>query len=133
MPTRITKAQRLQLDRLALGGLQNVADGLKANKLLWDCFIFWRAGRYGAGELIELRDLPDGRVNADELLVITDKERWPKLSKIIDKWDSSEVGYITGDSKIWGTPPYFSGKEVGEAMGFQPVPPDLVLVRVWWG
>lgn len=137
MPRRITKAQRLHLDRLCMGSFnrldgEKVADCLKTNKLLWDSLVFWRSGRYGVGELIELRDLPDGRINADELMIVTDKDRWPKLSELIDGWDSAEVGYNTGDDQTWGTPPYHNGTEVGDAMGCHPVPNTLVLVRVWW-
>lgn len=132
MPKRITKAQRLQLDRLNVGGFTGVAAGLKANKTLWDSFVFGRSGRYGVGELIELRDLPDGILNADELLIVTDKSRWPDLKPIVESWEPQEIGYTAGDNSRWGTSAYMTGQEVGEAMGCSPLPADLLLVRVWW-
>lgn len=137
MPKKISKAQRLHFDRLKLGSFnllkgEVVAESLKQHKLLWDVFIFARTGRYGIGELIELRDLGNNFVNADEMMLITDKKRWEKLLPIIQDWNPSEIGYTSGDNQVWGTPAYFSGRELGEAMGCTPVPKDLLLVRIWW-
>jgi hypothetical protein len=137
MPKKITKAQRIHFDRLKSGSFNRfngelVVASLKENKLLWDSFVFGRTGRYGIGELIELRDLSSNFINADEILIITDKKRWSKLYPVIQQWHPKEIGYTSGDDQVWGTPAYQTGKEIGDAMGCSPMPPDLLLVRIWW-
>jgi hypothetical protein len=77
--------QKIQLERLRLGSFNSmdgdtVADLMEKNENLWDTFMFGRFCRYG-GNLIELRDLKDC-INADTLLILTDKKNWPELQKL---------------------------------------------------
>lgn len=115
----INPAQKLQLDRLRLGSFNNmdgdlVADSLVENYDLWDSCMF---GRFGYSDLIELRDLPEGHLNADTLIILTDKARWEKLEKIIGTWHADEIGYTGADDETWGTAPFKDAHEASGAMG----------------
>lgn len=152
--------QKVQLERLRLGSFNSmdgdtVADLMEKNENLWDTFMFGRFSPYG-GNLIELRDLKDC-INADTLLILTDKKNWPELQKLLQdpKLEVDELGMTAADDEVWGVAPYRDAKEVNTEMGGgfwvkepggndfpaplakrfgkQPDPENIpVLVRVWW-
>lgn len=97
-----------------------IADSLIKYADLWDSFLFGRFFRKGDySTLIELRDLPEGHLNADTLMILTDKDRWDKLHPVInsDEWHADEIGYTGADDETWGTAPYADSEEVNAAMG----------------
>jgi hypothetical protein len=115
----INKAQETQFERMKLASF-NSFDGvfvdasLRENKHLWKAFVF---GRWQYFDLIELRDLADGYLNADTLYILTDKEKLADLLILIGQWSADEVSYETED------------KDFRLGGGFAK---DTVLVRVWW-
>src|SRR6266542_3830966 len=94
----MNKPQQLQLERVritsynALNG-ERVARDLETNEALWDGFVF---GRFHYGELIELRDLPAGHLNADTLYLSTTRERLPELLRLAETW-AGEVSWYTNN------------------------------------
>ena len=89
----INKAQVIQFRRLELcdyiGGDcrtqgKKVANDLRTHTDLWDSFVF---GRFDWGQLIELRDLPTGKLNADTLIVMTTLDRADALRAMIEAWE----------------------------------------------
>ena len=162
----ISPAQDIQVQRLRLGSFNDmdgdkIADSLIKHRDLWDAFMFGRFTNHGAlGTLIELRDLPDGDINASTLMLTTDKERWPKLLRVIKRaWGANEIGYTGADDSTWGTAPFATALDVSGAMGggfhikdedggifppgykmmkgrlkkAEPKPSQVpIVVRVWW-
>ena len=112
-------AQELQFERLKLARF-NSFDGeyvgqlLRDNQRLWTSFVF---GRFNYFELIELRDLRHGVINADTLYLVTDTTRLADLLIVIGKMSADEVSYTDKDDNLQ----YGGGLERNE-----------VLVRVWW-
>ena len=94
--------QKIQLERVRVSSFNNfdgelVARDLAANEDLWTGFVW---GRFQYFELIELRDIPQGYLNADTLMILTTKEKWEKLSRIVEKWHVDEVGWAIQDGKL---------------------------------
>ena len=113
------KAQEIQFERMKLASFNNfdgesVGESLRRSKHLWKAFVF---GRWEYFDLIELRDLSTGYLNADTLYILTDKRKLADLLIIINGWSADEVNYYTEDKshRLGG--------------GFYK---DTVLVRVWW-
>ena len=147
--------QQTHIDRLRLGSFNSmdgdvVADALIDNEKLWDSFMFGRFGRYG-GQLIELRDLKEGCINADTLMILTTMDRWPDLKAVLDRkeMEVNEIGYTAADNTTWGTAPYKDTEEAGRELGGgfyieseygvkarwaqKPTPAQIpIIVRVWW-
>jgi hypothetical protein len=121
MSREINPSQMLQIQRLRLGSFNEmdgdvVADSLMANSHLWDSFVFGRFSGVG-GMLIELRDLPEGHLNADTLLILTDKKRWDELQTVISQWQADEIGYTAADGETVGVIQYRTAEEVNAHMG----------------
>ncbi len=85
------EAQEIQFRRLELceyiGGDcrtqgKTVASALRKHSDLWDSFVF---GRFDWGQFIELRDLPDGHLNADKLFIKTTVDRAEALRALIEQ------------------------------------------------
>lgn len=129
MEGKKNEAQALQEARLRLGSFNNmdgdkVANALNKHRDLWDSYVFGNyggiGGRYGpSGMLIELRDLPEGHLNADTLLILSDLERWPKLEKVLmaKSLHADEIGYTGADDSTEGCAPFRTAEEVSTAMG----------------
>jgi hypothetical protein len=112
------KAQELQYQRMKLGSFNDfdgefVGQSLRMHEGLWTAFVF---GRWQYCDLIELRDMPSGYVNADTLYILTKKEKLSDLLLMITRWSADEVSCYTED------------KECRLGGGFEK---DDVLVRVW--
>lgn len=130
MAKSINSAQRIHFDRLRLGSFnefdgERVARGLEENAGLWDAFVF---GRFSHPSLIELRDIPAGIVNSDELFILTTIDRVERLMELAKKWSADEIGWLTGDR----TEGDFVCDSPEDMLGEYPLPENLVLVRVWW-
>jgi len=125
----MNRPQELQLQRLQMGSYNNldgpsVAHDLRENQRLWDSFLF---GRFEYQPLIELRDLPQGILNADTVYLLTTKNRLADLLDLIERWKADEVGWQTAEQQEGA----FPGKSVFDLLGAF-LGPDNVLVRVWW-
>jgi hypothetical protein len=101
-----------------------VARDLMEHEGLWDSFVF---GGFEYQPLIELRDLPQGRINADTIYLLTRKERLDGLLDLVKRWQADEVGWLTEDSREGD----FTYKSAFELLGAFLGRND-VLVRVWW-
>jgi hypothetical protein len=115
----INKAQEIQYERMKLASFNNfdeefVGESLRQNKHLWKSFMF---GRWEYFDLIELRDMHYGSINADTLYILTDKSKLADLLIVISRWSADEVNYYTED------------KQCRLGGGFEK---NTVLVRVWW-
>lgn len=127
----MNRAQEIQLERLRLGSFNNldgelVANDLKNNEDLWLSFVF---GRFGYLDLVELRDLPSGHINGDELFILAKTSNVPVRLKLIRDWKADEVGWKTdmdggGDHVVCDD--YYL-KRFGAGLG-----PDHALMRIWW-
>jgi hypothetical protein len=91
-----------------------VGQSLRQNQHLWKAFVF---GRWQYFDLIELRDLADGYLNADTLYILTHKDKLADLLILISKWSADEVHYETEDKDF----------RLGGGLD-----KDSVFVRVWW-
>ncbi len=125
----MNRPQELQLQRLQLSAFNNmdgsiVAHDLVENQRLWDSFVF---GRFEFDLLIELRDLPQGIINADTVYLLTTKDRLAGLLGLIERWKANEVGWQTADQQEGA----FPDKTIFDLLGAFLGPKD-VLVRVWW-
>lgn len=134
----INNAQQIQIDRIKLSSFnsfdgEKVANDLIKNEHLWISFVWGRFG--GIYDLIELRDLKGGHINADTLIILTTKDKWQELKSLISKWHADEVGYNQGDDTFFGTPPCSIRKSdsynVYTALGSS-LDKDQILVRIWW-
>jgi hypothetical protein len=115
----INKAQEIQYERMKLASFNNfdgdfIGKSLRENKHIWKAFVF---GRWQYFDLIELRDMHYGSINADTLYILADKAKLPDLLILIGKWSADEVNYYTED------------KEFRLGGGFDK---NTVLIRVWW-
>jgi hypothetical protein len=127
--TLMNRPQELQLLRLQLSAFNNldgpsVAHDLRENQRLWDSFVF---GRFEYGSLIELRDLPQGIINADTVYLLTTKGRLPGLLNVIKQWKADEVGWQAADQQEGAFPDRSEFDLLGASLGL-----NDVLVRVWW-
>lgn len=135
------KPQQIQMDRLIEGSFNDfdgpmVAKSLTDNPDLWDGFLF---GRFGYSNLIELRDIGQGYLNADTLMILTTKgnknSRLKKLLKLIGTWGADEVGYNhykkDREFVVEGTAPFAKEDETFMALGSR-LGEDQVILRVWW-
>jgi hypothetical protein len=125
----MNRPQELQLQRLQLSVFNNmdgpsVAHDLLENQRLWDSFMF---GRFEYQPLIELRDLPQGIINADTVYLLTTKDRLADLLKRIERWEADEVGWQTADQQEGAFPDRSDFDLLGASLG-----PNDVLVRIWW-
>lgn len=145
-------AQAIQEQRLRLASFNSmdgdaVADELNKRPDLWDSYVFGNfAGlSHYSGRLIELRDLKDGIINADTLLILTDKKHWPELKKILQKkrLHVDELGVTFADDfsdgkyerEGDGIVPFLSGDEAAVALGggfYRQNGKIPAIVRVWW-
>lgn len=144
------KPQQIQMQRLIEGSFNDfdgelVAKSLTDNPDLWDGFVF---GRFGYSQLIELRDIGQGYLNADTLMILTTKgarkSRLKKLLALIETWRADEVGYNYYDGKdrrtrkliSEGTAPFHTKVNEGDRDMFMALGSDLgpeqVIIRVWW-
>ena len=103
----MNRAQELQLQRLGLGSFNNlygprVAHDLVEHEGLWESFVF---GRFEYQPLIELRDLPQGILNADTVYVLTSKDRLAGILDLVKQWRADEVGWAAGDQHEGIFPP----------------------------
>lgn len=133
----INKPQEIQFERLVEGSFNGldgefVANSLRENCALWTGFVF---GRFDYGALIELRDIGEGYLNADELMILTTKSKLKKLLKLIETWNADEVGSNYYDNKgnfvAEGTPEFRDEKDVFKSFGSR-LDKTQVIVRVWW-
>lgn len=132
----INEAQELQFRRLELceyiGGDcrtqgKTVANDLRKHNDLWDSFVF---GRFDWGQLIELRDLPDGLLNADTLFIKTTTDRAEALRALILGWKPDEYAGTEAESGSSGYSEYT--RHVAEMMGQSKMDEGVVVFRVWW-
>ena len=112
-------AQELHFERLKLARFNNfdgeyVGQLLRQNQTLWTSFVF---GRFQYFELIELRDLRYGVVNADTLYLVTDKAKLADLLIVLGELSADEISYTDKDDNL----------QYGGGLG-----KNEVLVRVWW-
>jgi hypothetical protein len=129
-------AQKIQIQRMRLASFNDfdgdmVADSLIENRELWDAFLW---GRFGYGNLIELRDLDQGYVNTDTLMLMTTKARLPTLLKVIKTWRADEVGYNVYRGRMFravDTAPFHNESDLFMALGSR-LMPDQVILRIWW-
>ena len=91
---------------------------------LWDSFVF---GRFEYQPLIELRDLPQGFINADTVYLLTHKDRRAGLLDLVKQWEADEVGWKTADQQEGIFPDKSVFGLLGSFLGLSDV-----LVRVWW-
>jgi len=132
---KFNKAQELQFIRLELGTFnsfngQLVGSDLRLNPDLWESFMFGRFGVYG--QLIELRDLSTGHVNADTLCILAKKDKLPELQKLIATWRADEVNFITSvdEGASFGEKLVLSeetNRRLGASLG-----DNQILVEIWW-
>ena len=129
-------AQEIQFRRLELceyiGGDcrtqgKTVATDLRKHFHLWDSFVF---GRFDWGQLIELRDLPKGHLNADTLFILTTVERKETLRAVILHWKSDSV--LATETKWTGSDLSAHTRKVAEMMGMSELPKGVVVFQVWW-
>jgi hypothetical protein len=140
------KPQQIQMQRLIEGSFNDfdgemVAKSLTDNPNLWDGFVF---GRFGYSHLIELRDIGQGYLNADTMMMLTTKDRLKELLALIETWRADEVGYnyYEGNDRRTrkfvseGTAPFHENihdktRDLFMALGSD-LEPNQVILRVWW-
>lgn len=130
------EAQEVQFRRLELceysGGDcrtqgKTVAHDLRKHSDLWDSFVF---GRFDWGQLIELRDLPGGHLNADTLFIKTTIDRAEALRAVILGWKPDEYAATEAESSRSCSSEYT--RHVAEMMGVSRLREGVVVFRVWW-
>ena len=90
------KPQQIQMQRLIEGSFNDfdgemVAKSLTDNPDLWDGFVF---GRFGYAQLIELRDIGQGYLNADTMMILTTNDRLKELLALIETWNADDVRQV---------------------------------------
>jgi hypothetical protein len=132
----MNEAQELQFRRLELceyvGGDvrtkgKTVASDLRKHSGLWDSFVF---GRFDWGQLIELRDLPEGHLNADTLFIMTTVERYEDLRAVILTWKPHS--FSATETKCSATCLSAHTRHVADMMGLSEMPEGVVVCQVWW-
>ena len=135
------KPQQIQMQRLIEGSFNDfdgkmVAKSLTDNPNLWDGFVF---GRFEYAHLIELRDISQGYLNADTMMILTTKDHFKELLDLIETWNANEVGYnyyegedqLTRKFILKGTAPFDETSDLFMALGSD-LEPNQVILRVWW-
>lgn len=131
----INPAQRIQLERLKLGSFnefdgEQVAQDLEEHSDLWQSFVF---GRFKYSQLIELRDLHGGDINADAIYALVPKNKLDSFLKMAKKWKPNELGYYYQEGEkthTEGTVSYRSD-ELHMALGAC-LEKNQILIRLWW-
>ncbi len=82
------------------------------------------------GQLIELRDLPKGNLNADTLYIMTTKDRKKDLRALIESW-SPDVCIATQADRFDDELSAHT-RQVADMMGLSEMPKDVVVFQVWW-
>jgi hypothetical protein len=123
--------RRLELCEFIGGDLRTkgktVAGDLRKHSGLWESFVF---GRFDWGQLIELRDLPGGHLNADTLFIMTTVERADALRALILSWKPDEYANTEADLSRSSSSEYT--RHVADMMGESEMDPDVVVFQVWW-
>jgi len=130
------RPQEIQFERLELGGFneldgKKVAKDLREHPELWDSFVF---GRFEYFDLIELRDLAGGILNADTLMLLVPAEKLGHLYKLAKGWKYDEIGHyqmIDGELTGFGVGYYEGKEELWKHLGGG-LAEGKALVRVWW-
>jgi hypothetical protein len=120
-------AQKIQHARLRMGSFnaldgERVARELEEHEELWDSFVF---GRFGPGDLIELRDLPGGHINADTLYILTTTDRVPALERLYEHWVADTVHVSRGQRGSRGP------RDMSARMGAQ-LAENQAVIELWW-
>ena len=132
----MNEPQELQYRRLELceyiGGDcrtqgKTVANALRTHKDLWDSFVF---GRFDWGQLIELRDLSKGHLNADTLFILTTVERKETLREVILHWKPDSV--LATETKWTGSDLSAHTRHVADMIRMSEMPKGVVVFQVWW-
>jgi hypothetical protein len=132
----INEAQEIQFRRLGLceyiGGDRRtsgktVAKDLRGVSELWDAFVF---GRFTWGQLIELRDLPKGHLNADTLYIMTTRDRKKDMRAVIDSW-CPDVCIATQPDRFDDELSAHT-RQIADMLGLSEMPKDVVVFQVWW-
>jgi hypothetical protein len=132
----MNEAQELQFRRLELcayvGGDvrtkgKTVANDLRKHSDLWDSFVF---GRFDRGQLVELRDLPEGHLNADTLFIMTTVDRKEALRALILSWKPDE--FFATETEWSGSDLSAHTRQVADTMGLSEMPKGVVVFQVWW-
>jgi hypothetical protein len=69
---------------------KQITKALRADRHLWDAVLFYRTD---VG--ITLRDMVDGRYNADSLVLLTSLARWDTLYEIVKQWSPDAIVVVT--------------------------------------
>lgn len=136
---KLNQPQWIQIERVKITSYNDFDGGKIAQSLinhadLWDSMVF---GRFTYGTLIELRDLHEDCINADEMYLLTTRDRVEKLLEAINsEWDANEIGWIDHTNK-WNGTRGFKAEDLHQKFGCvlegeNNNPDNQVLVRVWW-
>lgn len=106
---------------------KTVASDLRTHKNLWDSFVF---GRFDWGQLIELRDLPKGKLNADTLFIMTTVDRADRLRDVILTWNPAS--YWSTETSTSGSFLSSQTRHVADMMWVKELPEDVVVFQVQW-
>jgi hypothetical protein len=132
----MNKAQEIHFRRLELcdyiGGDcrtqgKTVANDLRKHSDLWDSFVF---GRFDWGQLVELRDLPGGHLNADTLFIKTTVDRAEALRALILSWKPDEYVATEAESSSSCSSEYT--RHVANMMGMSQLREGVVVFEAWW-
>ena len=91
-----------------------VADALEQHPHLWQAVVMWRED---SGDLICLRDLPDGEWNVDTLYILSSGEDDAALESLALVWEADEVSWLPDD-------------EASPRLGWWPA--SKRVLRCWW-
>jgi hypothetical protein len=132
----INEAQKIQLQRIRLAGEWNsfdgdvIADCFEKNKHLWEALVY---GRFEHGELIELSELADGFINADEIYVLVKPQNLAEFRNILFDLEIDEIGWCRENEKgeiVWEGVRGFKAEDFYKMFGG--ALRGQVLVRLWW-
>ena len=106
---------------------ETVAKTLRKCRELWDAFVF---GRFTWGQLIELRDLPNGHLNADTLYILTTVDRKNDLRGVIQTLAPDLCVPTQSNRNVSELSAHT--RQVADMMGLTELEKDMVVFQVLW-
>ena len=124
----ISPTQELELQLIRAAGQWNSFEGpsideaLRGNKALWRAAMLSREHK----PLIQLRDLSQGFVNADNLYILVEPGKTKELENLARKWGASEMSWLNIEqaSEAMGTGVLSKSAWTSDS--------KRVILQLWW-
>lgn len=129
--------QKIQFDRMRRTSFNDFDGAMVARELesisdRWKAVLF---GRFANSTLIELRDLADGHINADTVMILAYVGEAGYIMEVAEEeWHADEVGccwIVDGTLRCEGQSPFTDVQQLHRQYGAT-LNAGEALIRLWW-